>query len=176
MVHTQPFANVTTQNFLSQPSMTIRDFATQNYLRLRRDSSGDLIVPGRRTAKDMPRRPEYTNHVYDGLADGRPGICLLFTTKKKWTTTRRMLELVGCLLKQNSDTEGCLTFDPTNAEQVQAVIEAAGLKARRTASPERLAHLASARLRRVAHHPIEDGGSAARKHSMTQHTVVVAEQ
>lgn len=156
--------------------MTIRDFATQNNLRLRRDSAGDLIVPGRRTANDMPKQREYANHVYDGFADDRLGVCLLFTTKKKRTTTRRMLELAGCLLKQNGDTEGCLTFDPTNAEQVQAVIKVAGLKARRTASPERLALLASARLRRVAHPPIEDEGSAARKHSTPQHTVVVAEQ
>lgn len=127
--------------------MTIRDFATQNNLRLRRDSAGDLIVPGRRTANDMPKQREYANHVYDGFAEDRLGVCLLFTTR----TTRRRLELAGCLLKQNSDTEGCLTFDPTNAEQVQVVIKAAGLKARRTASPERLALLASARLRRVAH-------------------------
>lgn len=141
--------------------MTIRDFATQNNLRLRRDSADCLIVPGRRTAKDMPKQREYANHVYDGFADGRLGICLLFTTKKKWTTTRRMLDLAGCLLKQNGDTEGCLTFDPTNAEQVQAVIKAAGLKPRRAASPAQLAVLASrAQLRRVAHAPLEGGGSA----------------
>lgn len=154
--------------------MTIRDFATQNNLLLRRDSAGDLIVPGRRTANDMPKQRDYANHVYDGFADDRLGICLLFTTRKKWTTTRRTLELAGCLLKQNSDTEGCLTFDPTNAEQVRAVVKAGGLKARRMASPERLVHLASARLRRVANPPIEDGASAARKHSLTQHTVVAA--
>lgn len=156
--------------------MTIRDFATQNNLRLRRDSAGDLIVPGRRTANDMPKQREYANHVYDGFADDRLGVCLWFRSKRRWNATRRTLELAGCLLKQNSDTEGCLTFDPTNADQVQAVIKAAGLKARRTASPERLALLASARLRRVAHPPIEDGGSAARKHSMTQYTAVVTEQ
>ena len=123
--------------------MTLRDFAARYNLRLRRDSAGDLIVPGRRIAKDMPKQREYANHIYDGFADGRLGICLLFATKKKWTTTRRTLELAGCLLKQNGDIEGCLTFDPTNAEQVQAVIKVAGLKARRTASPERLAQLAS---------------------------------
>lgn len=88
-----------------------------------------------------------------------------------------MLELAGCLLKQNGDTEGCLTFDPTNAEQGQAVIRAAGLKARRIASPAQLAVLASmAQLRSVAHAPLEGGGSKARTHSMTQHTVAVAEQ
>ena len=113
--------------------MTIRDFAAQNNLSLRRDSAGDLIVPGRRIAKDMPKRREYANHVYDGFADGRLGICLSLRSKRKWNATRRTLELAGCLLKQNSDTEGCFTFDPTNAEQVQAVIKAAGLKARRIA-------------------------------------------
>lgn len=90
--------------------MTIRDFATQNNLRLRRDSAGDLIVPGRRTANDIPKQREYANHVYDGFADDRLGVCLLFTTRKKWTTTRRTLELAGCLLKQNSDTR----FDKTS--------------------------------------------------------------
>lgn len=157
--------------------MTIRDFATQNNLRLRRDSAGDLIVAGRRTADDMPKQREYANHIYDGFADDRLGVCLSFRSKRKWNATRRTLELAGCLLKQNSDTEGCLTFDPTNAEQVQAVIKAAGLKARRTASPAQLAVLASmAQLRSVAHAPLEGGGSTARPHSMTQHTVVGAEQ
>lgn len=156
--------------------MTIRDFATQNNLRLRRDSAGDLIVAGRRTTNDMPKQREYSNHVYGGNADGHLGICLLFTTKKKWTTTRRTLELAGCVLEQNGDTEGCFTFDPTNAEQVQAVIKAAGLKARRVASPAQLAVLASARQRSVVHASLEDGGSAARTRSITQHTVVGADQ
>lgn len=52
--------------------MTIRDFAAQNNLCLRRDSA-DLIVPGRRTANDMPKQREYANHVYDGFADDRSG-------------------------------------------------------------------------------------------------------
>lgn len=61
-----------------------------------------------------------------------------------------------------------LTFDPTKAEQVQAVIKAAGLKARRNASPAQLAVLASmAQLRSVAHAPLEGGGSTARTHFMT---------
>jgi hypothetical protein len=98
----------------------------------------------------MPKRPEYSSHVYDGFADGRLGVCLMFGTARKWGNVRRALEAVGCQLKQNSDSEGCFIFDPANASQVAAVIKLAGLKVRRTASPAQLAVLEAARTLRKA--------------------------
>jgi len=98
----------------------------------------------------MPPRPEYTSHVYEGFADGRLGVCLMFVTKQKWNRARKALLALGCKVKQDGDTEGCLTFDPANEVQATAVIRFAGLKRRRIASPAQLAVLEAARAKKAA--------------------------
>jgi hypothetical protein len=123
----------------------LKQFAEQNRFRTRKDGCGNLIMPGKFSAKDMPKRPEYTSHVYDGFADGKLGICLMFTSARKWGYTRRALQALGCELRQHGDTEGCLTFDPANADQLKAVIRFAGLKRIRKASAAQLANLVAKR-------------------------------
>jgi hypothetical protein len=122
---------------------TIQEFAEQHKLRLRKDGCGDVIVAGK-AVKGLPKRREYANHVYDGFDHGL-GVCLMVSSARKWGAARRALEAVGCTLRQHGDTEGCFAFDPANELQVAAVIKAAGLKARRMASPAQLAALDAAR-------------------------------
>jgi hypothetical protein len=88
---------------------------------------------------------EYHSHVYDGFSDGKLGVYLGFASAKKYGNSRRALLAVGCEGKQAAGsvrpggeypTNGCLKFDPSDPEQVRAVIRLAGLKARRVLSEE----------------------------------------
>ena len=79
----------------------------------------------------MPKRVEYRSHVYDGFADGRLGLCLLLTTKKRWTWARKKLLASGFTIKQDGETEGCALFDPANPEQVRLAFKLAGIHPRK---------------------------------------------
>src|ERR1700694_1181788 len=116
----------------------LREFAELHKLRLRRDSWGDLIVPGRRVRDG--KRKEDCCHVFDGIANGL-GVCFMFTGAKKWGFVRRALEATGARLRQDGHTEGSFVFDPSNPNQTDAVIRLAGLKKVRVASTAQLAVL-----------------------------------
>ena len=125
--------------------MTLKEFAEQNGLRVRKDTNGDLIVPGKFSAKDMPKRPEYSSHVYDGFVAGRLGVCLMFISARKFEHACCTLQAVDCQLLQHGQFDGCLLFDPANTFQAQAAIRAAGLKKRRIPSAAQIAVLERAR-------------------------------
>jgi hypothetical protein len=125
---------------------TIEQFADDNRIKLRKDSCGEIVIPGK------PRnatRPEDQSHIFEN-GDGRFGVCLLFPTPGKWTYTKQRLTKAGFEVKQNGDAEGTLLFDPSDRQQAKAAIREAGIKTRRTLSPE---HAASARLNLVRPEP-----------------------
>jgi len=114
--------------------MKIEEFAVSRRFRVRRDGCGNPIIPGKGSS-----------HVYEGFDSGAIAVCLMFATARKWNTVRSALERAGCKVKQNGDTEGCALFDPSNDEQVSAVIKAARIKKRRIPSPAQLEHLRTMR-------------------------------
>jgi len=119
-------------------SSSVQQFAQQHNLVIRRDSCGDLIVPGKRADG---KRKEDCSHVFDTV--NGLGACFMFMGAKKWGFVRRALEPTGAQLRQNGDTEGTFIFDPENPVQVAMVIKAAGLKRVRHASPATPAQLAA---------------------------------
>lgn len=125
--------------------MDVRAFAERHNVRARKDSCGDFIIPGRKTAVDMPDRVEYRNHIYDGFDDGLLGLCLMFTTRKRWTFAKRKMLAAGFAIRQDGDTEGCATFDPADEGQATLAIRLTGIKTRRSPSPRQAEALAAAR-------------------------------
>jgi len=116
--------------------MTIQDFAVKHKLKLRwdKDDEGD-IIPG---TLDQ-------SHVYE---DGNQLAVMFITPAAKparpffWRKYRDLGLAAGMQLRQNGDAEGCLTFDPTDKEQVKIAMKLAGVKKKRQVSEKQLATLA----------------------------------
>lgn len=117
--------------------MTIKTFAESYRVRTRQDSCGDVIIPGKRYATDMPDRIEYRSHVYDHDDGEHFGVCLTFTSARKWGSVRRKLEAAGFTIRQNGDTEGIGLFNPQDKAQSRLALKLAGVRTRRELSPER---------------------------------------
>jgi len=118
---------------------TLEQFADNYRLKVRRDSCGDAIIPGK------PRnaaRLEDRSHIFEN-GDGRLGVCLRCLTPGKWTYAKQRLTKAGFEVLQDGDTEGTLLFDPSDRPQAKAAIREAGIKARRILTPE---HATTARL------------------------------
>jgi hypothetical protein len=116
--------------------MEMQEFAEQHRLRTCRDGCGAEIIVGKLKALHMPDRAEYASHVYDGFDGGRLGVCLFYSTARRWNAMRKKLVDVGCLVRQDGDIEGCLTFNPLNKQQTRAVLKAARIHPlRKTAEP-----------------------------------------
>jgi len=118
--------------------MTLELFAKTHHLKTRLDSCSESIIAGK------PRkaaRQEDRSHIFEDSAI-RLGVCLLFTSARKWNNVRQLLMAPGCAVSQNGDREGVLTFDPGNLPQAKAAIKAAGCKTRRVCSPAQLEVLA----------------------------------
>ena len=128
----------------------IHKFAENNRMRVTRDDCGDAIIAGKQgqlysyTESEMgvmflpPKTTEYSC--------GR-------WCPKLWGSFKRAAALIGMALKQDGDSEGCLSFDPQNAEQVKLAVKIAKVRIRKELSPERKAALAAtlavARVQRV---------------------------
>jgi len=98
--------------------LTIQEFAEQNRVRVRRDSCGDEVIPGK------PRnatRQEDRRHIFQH--DGNLfGVCLLLSSARAFGNAMRRLLPLGFIPGQTGDAEGVLLFDPTNSEQAKAAI------------------------------------------------------
>lgn len=116
-------------------------FAERYRVKVKQDCCGDPIIPGKKRAKDMPDRPEYRCHVYEH-GFGQFGLLLLLETKRHWNNARRKLESAGFTISQNADTEGAALFDPANDAQAKLALTLAGVKRRRSLSPEQRQSLA----------------------------------
>jgi hypothetical protein len=130
--------------------MTIKLFAEKYRARVKLDSCRDEIIPGKQFCKDLQSLVEYRSHIYEGFNDGRLGICLMFKTARKWTATKKILIAAGFIIKQNGDSEGCATFDPSSEAQARLALRVARVKTIRAATPRVMAALAKARDSRQA--------------------------
>jgi hypothetical protein len=100
--------------------MDINDFAIKHSVKVKRDDCNDAVVIGRRTA-----------HIYDGFAEGRLGLFVSCDTVRRWNSTKRAMEAAGLVVKQSASTEGCFTFDPTDAKQARLALKTVGARTRR---------------------------------------------
>jgi hypothetical protein len=131
---------------------SVREFAEKYQVRVKRDGVGDYIVRGRNQSGDRflsariktgksPERVENYSHIFEGYENGL-GLCLMYETKRKWTSVKRHLESAGFTLRQDGDTEGTLTFDATDAKQSRLAIKMAGIRTRRHATAPSPAQIA----------------------------------
>jgi hypothetical protein len=107
--------------------MTIQEFADRYRVRVRRDSCGDDIIPGKQFAKDMPKREEYRSHIYDN-GDGRFGVCLVYSTSVRNTTVKPRLTACGFTIGQVGHSECTALFDPANEQQARLAMAECGTR------------------------------------------------
>jgi len=123
--------------------MDIQEFAENHSLKVKMDSCGETIIPGK------PRnleRAEDRRHIYEN-GDGRFGVSYVHagpvaSVGKYHNAQKRMLE-AGFTQGQNGDAEGTFLFDPANETQAKIAIREIGARMRREASPERRIVLAA---------------------------------
>lgn len=118
--------------------MDIKSFAETYRVRVKQDSCGDSIIPGR----ERLNRVEDRSHIFDYENGEHFGVSAMFGSAKKWGNARRKMEAAGFLVRQNGDTEGIALFNPRDKTQARLALKVAGVKARRTLSPERKEALA----------------------------------
>ena len=133
-------------------SVSVKQFADKYRVKVQRDTCNDAVIFGKQFCKDM--LDEYRSHVFD-CEDGKHfGVCLMFSSPKKWGHARRKLEAVKFTICQNGDTEGIGLFNPDNKQQAKLALKLAGVKTRRELPPERrealIQTLAAARAARQA--------------------------
>jgi len=138
--------------------LDIKEFAEKHSLKAKQDSCGETFIPGKsfchdtvaaakkRIAKGVKREPkDYSSHIYDGFADGRLGLCLMFPHKRRWNSAHREMMAAGFIQRQAGDSGGCYKFDPENAAQVALALSLAGIKRRKRISAAHAAALAKGR-------------------------------
>lgn len=85
------------------------------------------------------------SHIYED--DGKLAVMFITPASKParpffWRKYPDLGLVAGMRLRQNGDAEGCLTFDPANAEQVKIAFRLAGVKRKRQMSQKQMATLA----------------------------------
>ena len=110
-----------------------------------KDSAGEYvqecprIIPGRKGG----------NQIYE-YDDSRLGVIFMpddknkrpeVSTTKAWNARREKLLAAGCMILQNCDGEGSAIFDPNDTKQARAALWMAGVRPKKTVSPETRARL-----------------------------------
>jgi hypothetical protein len=122
---------------------TIEQFAETYRVKTRKDSCGEVIIPGK---PRKTKRVEDKSHIYengDSEVGRQFGLCLMNPlpypeSKAKYTNAKGRLLAAGFIQSQDGDSEGTFLFDPSNPVQAKLAIREAGIKIARTLSPERL--------------------------------------
>ncbi len=119
----------------SKPMKTLKQFAETYRLKIKPDSCGDQIIPGKPRKAD---KHEDKNHIYDH-GDGQFGLYINFTSASssaKWTYSRARLLESGFKSWQDGDFDGIVLFNPSNKKQARHAIKEAGARIKRVLSPE----------------------------------------
>ena|SRR5215469_4955739 len=139
---------------VSHAGMTINAFAEKRRLKMRCDECGESIIPGR----------QGQIYKYDGAELG-----VMFMAPrgrwrpKMWNKFRKAALAIGMTLRQNGDSEGCLSFDPANDAQAKLAVKIAGVRPKRRVSPEEIARLVTVGFK-ASRHTVE-GHLGAKKTS-----------
>jgi hypothetical protein len=143
-----------TREVTGEKRLTIQQFAEQYHVKVRRDSCGEEIIPGKpRNAK----RQEDRRHIFQHSDDGKLfGVYVHFNSGRAFGFALRRLLAAGFTPAQIGDTEGTMLFNPSDVDEAKAAIQEAGIRISRPASPEQLARLA-----RTAFRPQPEASSGA---------------
>jgi hypothetical protein len=140
--------------------MTLVTLAEQHKLKVKRDECGDAIVPGK------------YGQIYE-YNDTHLGVLFMPPRTeaepwgrwcpKTWGNFKRAAAAAGMTLLQDGDSEGCLSFDPNNREQVKLAIKIAKVRPKRQRTPEQVAKFVAAiqDARRKALDPLQTGALEA---------------
>jgi hypothetical protein len=121
--------------------MTLAIFAEKNRLKVMRDGRGDPVILGKQ------------GHLYEYSATELGVLFMPPRTQaehwgrwcpKSWGNFKRAAAAAGMTLRQNGDSEGCLSFDPTNKEQAKLAIKIAQVRPKRQRTPEQVAKFVAA--------------------------------
>jgi hypothetical protein len=120
---------------------TLADFAEKNRLKVKRDDLGDAIILGKQ------------GHLYEYSATELGVMFMPPSTEsepwgrwcpKTWGNLMRAAAAAGMTLRQNGDSEGCLSFDPKNSEQAKLAIKIAKVRPKRQSTPDQVARFLAA--------------------------------
>jgi hypothetical protein len=122
--------------------MTLQEFAVQHRLKLtnKPEDGGVRSIVGKTGDIYEQSSSEFGVCYMPGLKNGR-GVGSWHP--KIWNGFCRAAEAAGMTVRQRSDSEGCLSFDPANQEQVKLALKIARVRPKRVVSPERAASLAA---------------------------------
>jgi hypothetical protein len=121
--------------------MTLADFAEKNRFKVKRDDLGDAIILGKQ------------GHLYEYSATELGVMFMPPRTEsepwgrwcpKTWGNLRRAAAAAGMTLRQNGDSEGCLSFDPKNNEQVKLALKIARVRPKRQPTADQVAKFVAA--------------------------------
>jgi len=121
--------------------MDLATFATTHRLKIKKDSCGDEIIPGRPIKKFHGRFMEDRHHVYH--IDGNFGVYLNMPTSGRWNNARKKLEAAGATTVVNCEADGMLRFNPEDVELVKLVCRIARIVIRKPLTEEQRAALAA---------------------------------
>ena len=110
----------------------LETFASKYRLKARRNpvDDGAPIIEGRQ------------GHIYE-YSDAELGVLFLpgKWCPKTWGNFRRKAEALGMTIRQDGDSEGALSFDPSHKEQAKLAIQIAAVRPKRQLAPEHRAKL-----------------------------------
>jgi hypothetical protein len=101
--------------------MNVEEFAEKYRVKVKRDECGERVTAGKGRS-----------NIFDGYEDGEFGVCLMFESARKWGFARRKMEALAFKIRQDGDTEGIATFDPTDRKQAALAIRLGGARRKRS--------------------------------------------
>jgi hypothetical protein len=116
--------------------ISLTNFAEKNRLKVMRDGRGDPIILGKQ------------GHLYEYSATELGVMFMPPRTQaepwgrwcpKTWGNFKRAAAAAGMTLRQNGDSEGCLSFAPCNKAQVKLALKIAQVRPKRQRTPEQVA-------------------------------------
>ena len=112
--------------------MELQQFALRYKLKIRLDECREEIVIGRK------------GHIYFHDSEYL-GMMFMPDNSKSWGYARKKCELLGMIIWQDGDCEGCVLFNPEDSKQSRLVISLVKAKKKGVASPAKLESLQKAR-------------------------------
>jgi hypothetical protein len=121
--------------------MTLAIFAEKNRLKVMRDGRGDPVILGKQ------------GHLYEYSTTELGVMFMPPRTEsepwgrwcpKAWGNFKRAAVAAGMTIRQNGDSEGCLSFDPKNNEQAKLAIKIAKVRPKRQRTPDQVAKFVAA--------------------------------
>jgi hypothetical protein len=123
---------------VEENSVNIEEFASKHRLRTKQDELGETICAAKRDG----------SHIYEHSAL-RMGVVFCPDrrgrrppTTRQWNRHREAMLAADFTITQDCDGEGCATFNPYDAAQVKVALKVAGVRPKRSLSPEHLTALA----------------------------------